>query len=101
MESVMGRCVHGHEGRERVWSIRTYGPALQEIVARREFIREVSDPSIFAGKHVVRRATVEARDLPPFALYAVEQSRCGGQRLCGDCRRQVKDVVVSWLCQTC
>ena len=102
VETALARCLSGHELRERTWSIRTYGPALQELVVRRDQVVEVGEARNYDGRALIRRGTVEARDMPPWALYAVEQSReSGGTRLCGDCRRQLRDVVLSWFCQGC
>jgi hypothetical protein len=102
IEGALARCLSGHELRERTWAVRTYGPSLQELVVRRDQVVEVGQNRAYDGRALIRRGTVEARDMPPWALYAVEQSReSGGTRLCGDCRRQMRDFVLSWFCQGC
>ena len=101
MPQMLARCLGGHELAERVWSVRHYGVSLQEIVCRRELIHEANQGLHFQGNRLVRRATVPVSTVPAFARYAMFMHRNDGPRLCADCRKQVKDLVLEWFCRSC
>ena len=94
------RCLGGPEGETRIWGVRTYGVALQEVVAYRRDLVERGDALSAQPGRFVRRATVEAGDCPAWCLYAAHFSK-NTQYLCTPCRGEVRKVLVGWFCEGC
>ena len=97
---ALSRCWSGSQLDKRVESLSRYGPRLQEVVALRERITEVGHHRYGATPAIFRRATVRVCDTPAWVQMAVSHHRTQ-TALCGVCKREVRDVMLGWLCTSC
>ena len=96
-EKATMKCLGGHELRQRIGSIRLYGPRRQEVVVRRENLVEKWDNRRINGESVIRLKTVEMRAVPAWARMVVEAARTKKiYKPCLACRRELKQFMIGW-----